>query len=836
MNMSLFKFLGAKKSVMIEEKEVIEAGDSVQIVEQGEHQGLERIAMFCLLAVMFLLPIFFIPSPSFLLQFSKATLFSLLVLVAFSLWVISRLKDGRFTLPNSSMLIALSGVVGLFVISGFLSGSPTLSMFGQGFEVGTVVSILMVSLLIFLVPVLFRSKEQIFSSYLAFLVSFFFVALFHILRFVFGTDFLAFGIFGDAVSNTIGKWNDLGVFFGVSALLSLVTIELLSLSRFFKVVVYLSLITSIAFLAIVNFLTIWYVLGLFSLVFLVYLISFNPGSKLLSAESTNGDAPVKGLKQKVRYISVSSLIVLLVSAIFIFSGDRIGGKISETLGIAHIEARPSWSATFDVSKQTLATNLFFGAGPNQFVSEWLKYKPDGINTTIFWNVDFNYGVGLIPTFLATTGILGVIAWVLFFLFFLFSGFKAILSDFSDKFSQYLVTSSFFVALFLWIFSIFYIPSLTIFVLTFLFSGLFIASLTLAKMTPMKVVSFVTNPKAGFVSVLLLILLLIGGVVLGYALVQKYVASVYFQKGVISFNTVGNLDESEKLIARAASISSQDIYYRFLTELTLIRINKLLSQKSESASVETVRLEFQNLFKVALENANAALALNPGNYENLLSLGRVYEVVVPLKIAGAYENAKSNYEKALALNPKGPGILLTLARLEAVNGDGTKAKEAIVRTLREKNNYTEAIFLLSQIEVQEGNIKGAISSVEAAATLAPTDATVFFQLGLLRFTDKNYEGAAEALEKAVAINSIYANAKYFLGLSYDKLKRADEAIKQFSELKVTNPDNKEIDLILANLKAGRDPFTDAAPPADTAPEKRSRLPVEEKSSKQVEVKE
>ncbi len=800
------------------------AGEGVQGVKRG---FIEQVATFCLFAAMFLLPVFFVPSVSFPFQFSKAILLSVLVLIAFSLWVIARLKDGRFVLPTSPILVTLFGIFCLFLLSSLLSGSVASSLFGQGFEVGTAVNIFTMCVITFLISVLFRSKERVFSSYLVFLGSFFLVALFQIFRLVFGPDFLSLGIFTDTAANLIGKWNDLGVFFGVSALLSLITIEFLSLSRLFKWVVYAALFVSLFFLALVNFQTIWFALGLFSLIFLVYLISFSSSSA--RAAGQEGEDILLPETRPLRRIPVPSLIVLVISVIFILAGSTIGNKIGTLFNISQAEARPSWSATFNVARQTLIKDPLLGSGPNEFTSEWLKYKPNGINNTVFWNTDFSYGVGLIPTFLATTGILGLLAWIVFFSLFLFAGFKAILSSLSDTFSQYLVTSSFLVSLFLWIFSVFYIPSLTIFALTFFFTGLFIASLTILRMAPVRTISFVQNPRSGFVSVLLLILILIGSITLGYALLQKYFAAVFFQKGIISYNTNGNIDQAEGLIARAAGMSPLDIHYRFLTELTLLRINALLNQNADNVSAESVRTEFQNLLGTALANAREAVALDPTSYQNLMSLGRVYEAVVPLKIEGAYDSALSFYEQALVQNPQSPALHLTIARLEAVKGDNVKARESIARALQQKNNYTEAIFLLSQIEVQEGNIKAAILSVEAATTIAPDDPTLFFQLRLLRFNDKDYKGAAGALERAIVLNPNYANAKYFLGLSYERLHRDAEAIAQFADLKTSNPDNKEVDLILRNLKAGRDPFADAAPPVDAKPEKRTKLPVEDKSA-------
>ncbi|OHA21188.1 MAG: hypothetical protein A2849_01550 [Candidatus Taylorbacteria bacterium RIFCSPHIGHO2_01_FULL_51_15] len=798
--------------------------------KRGGVRGIERISSFLLFALIFLLPISFVPDLAFPLQFGKSILLSIFTLLAFSLFVIARLKDGRFVIPTSPILVSLSLVVGLFALSGIFSGSTLWSLVGDGFEVGTALSLLIVALMTGLIPIMFRSREEIFGSYLGFFAAFILIAIFHLLRLVLGPEFLSVSVFTDVVSNTIGKWNDLGIFFGAVALLSLMTIEFLSLRPLFRGLLYLSLLLALFFLAIINFGIIWLVLGLFSLVFLVYLISFNGSGT--AGETSSLDAGREALQSEsrpLRTIPIPSLIVLLTSVVFILAGSTIGGAIGETFNISHLEARPSFQATFDVTREILLDHPLLGVGPNNFTSEWLAHKPAGINETIFWNVDFNYGVGLVPTFVATTGILGGLAWLLFLCSFLYAGFKAILSNFSDKFSQYLITSSFLVSLFFWIFNVFYIPSLTIFALTFFFTGLFVTALTVEKLSPQKIISFSSTPRANFVSVLLLILLLLGGASLGYFLIQKYVASVVFQKGVIAFNLAGDLDKAEGYITRATAMSPSALYYRFLTELTLMRMNALLQQNQSSESAEVVRGKFQGLLGAAQGSARRAVSLNPSQYENFLTLGRVYEVVTPLGVEGAYENAKAAYEQALALNPESPAIYLILARLEVAKKDNAAAREYIAKALSKKNNYIEAIFLLSQIEVAEGNIKAAISSVEAASIIAPNDATIFFQLGLLRFNDRDYKGAAAALERSVSLNPAYANAKYFLGLSYDRLNRTADAIAQFSDLLVTNGDNEEIKLILQNLKAGRDPFANAAPPVDATPEKRKTLPVSEKGA-------
>lgn len=794
---------------------------------------LQNLSFALLLIVPLLTPMAF--APSFPLEWAKTALFGLSTLLAFIVWIIFRLKDGALVFPASSALLAGALTVAVSFLSALFSGFLATSFAGEAAETGSALMLAIFFLLLFLVSLLFNSKQRIIYGYFVFFGVFFLVAIFQILRLAFGPGLLSFGIFNSTISNTVGRWNDLAIFFGAGAVLSLVTVELVSLSRGFKVLAYAALAVSLFFLALVNFSQIWPALAVFSLIFLVYVISFgkaNGGGRSLDVQSGGDGAaenPLGNSSLPERKIPAASLVVLLLSLVFILAGGPLGNFISNQFNVSQIDARPSFAATFAIAKETLARDPLLGAGPNRFVNNWLLYKPDGVNQTIFWNADFNSGVGFLPTFIVTTGLLGALSWFLFLVSFLLAGCKAILSSAGDKASRYLASSSFLTALFLWLANIFYTPGVSILVLTFFFTGLFIASLAEGGFVRMKTVSFADNPRKGFVSVLVLVLFLIGAASASYLLIQKFAAAAYFQKGLLAFSSSGNLDSAEKNILKAVGISETAAEYRALAQIDLVRMSGLFSNPPSNLSAEAIRSEFQRLLTSALDRAGAAVAADRSDYRNWLAIGQVYEAVVPLRIANAYESALQSYKQALSLNPKSPAIYLALARLEAARGDDAASKSFIAEALKQKGNYTEAIFLLSQLQAREGNLKDAIASVEAAGVLAPRDSGVFFELGLLRYNNKDYEGAASALERAIALNPSYANAKYFLGLSYEKLGRDADAIKQFSDLKATNPDNGEVDLILRNLKAGRAPFSSAAPPIDDKPEQRSKLPVKETES-------
>jgi len=100
----------------------------------------------------------------------------------------------------------------------------------------------------------------------------------------------------------------------------------------------------------------------------------------------------------------------------------------------------------------------------------------------------------------------------------------------------------------------------------------------------------------------------------------------------------------------------------------------------------------------------------------------------------------------------------------------------------------------------------------------------FQLGVLYYSDKQFDKAKAEFERTVSLNENYSNARYFLGLVYDREGKKSEAISQFEKVANLNPDNEEVKKILDNLKAGK-PALEGITPAQP--------PIEEKPTEQLE---
>ncbi len=784
------------------------------LVENLFRGRLDKIIFSVIVSVVFLSPIFFIPFDFISSQFGTSLLFSFGILSSILLYVVMVLSGGFVSLPDKGKYIfsflilpPLSYFVS-WVVNSF-SGS---SFFGYTFDINTVGFIVISFPFIFLVSLVFNTKERIFYSYLFLLLSSVFVALFITSRLIFGADFLSFGVFNLITSTTIGSWNNVGIFFGIGSLLSLITFKLVNLSTLMKVLISIALFISLFFLAIVNYGVIWIILAVCSFLFYLYIVFSDDFSNSI-------------LKSFV-LVPLYPILVFSVATIFIVFGNITGGYLQSKFNIVNVEIRPSFSSTFEIAKNKIKESPVFGSGPNTFINKWMIWKPNDVVSTIYWNLDFVNGIGLIPTFFVTTGLLGLVSWVLFLGSYLYIGFRSIFSFVEDKFIKYLVVSSFFVSAYLWIMSFYYVPSTVIFILTLFFTGLFFASLHVSGISTLKSKSFSVSPKTGFLASLVLVSIFMGSVFIGFGLFKNSKSLWYFQKSFHALNTLNKADLSESYMLRAIDLVPYDIYYRSLSEIELVRLNNLTNLDSKNIKTEEVQKQFGDILTNAIKAGQFAKEADPDNYLNWVSLGRVYEAVSSpnLNIKGAYENAEISYKEALQRNPKNPAILVTLSRLSASQNNLEKGRGYAIDAIKLKNNYLEAYFTLSQIEVDSGNIQEAISAVTASSVIDPTNPAVFFQLGFLKYIQGSFKEAIMSLEKATSMVKDYANAKYFLGLSYEAIGEHQKATKEFTDLSVTNPNNEGVKIILQNLKVGKPLFASTENPT---PEKSKTLPVRER---------
>ncbi len=791
----------------------------------------DSLALWTLFAVVALVPVFFVPSLFFPFQFSKTALIGVGVLLALVFFVVARLQEHALTLPWEPLVWGLVALPVAYILSGVFSAAPA-TFLGYSFDQYTAGFVLLSALSALLVAAVARTRAHILFFYASFLIPFFLLALYHLIRLVTPAGFLSFGLFATPSSGPFGFLNELGMFFGLVAILALVTLVGLHLSGKPRWLVLAALSLGLFFLVLTNVKTIWWLVGIAALGTFVYSVlkrNFPLGRERDAAHKEYEDAAKGDTAEGVGLFA--SLVVLALALIFMLGSEGLTSAVASFFRVGQLDIRPSWQTTIDIGKKVYGESFLFGSGPGTFARDWAKYRPAEINQTIVWNTDFVGGVGYLPTIFVTGGAVTLIAWAAFFALFIWVGVRALLVvPVGDSLSYYLSLSSFIGSLYLWVLAFVSQPSATLIYFAFFLTGIFIASLRFRLPQFKEVrISFSENPRWGFATVLGLTLVVLGSVAMVFSIGERYAAAYHYQHGAVLASGMGTVDQALGALGRALVFDEQDRIYRLASDLDLVQLSRQAAETPNPTEEE--RAQFQGRMARARDFATRATQLDSENYQNWMQLGRVYRTFASLGIEGAYESAKKAYEKAGKLRPQSPFIFLDRAQLALVAGKTDEAKQMIQTALELRPNYSNAIFLLAQIQVNEGDIDSAIRSVEAAIPLNRNNPVAFFQLGLLYYSKENYEQAARAFARAVAINPQYANARYFLGLSQYWLGNRKETLAQFEEIQKTNPDNQEVKRIIDALRRGEDPFTGGAASrggsgAGTRIEDLEELPIDE----------
>lgn len=762
------------------------------------------VAAIWTLAVSGLLAaIAFIPAATIPFLYTKVSILAIGALIALVFFILARLTRGNIVVPPITLVGALWLVPLAYLLSSFFSGvGLRTAFFGSQIEADTLGFMVLLAGLATLAALIFRKSEHYRTFFKVALITFGIIVAAQVVITLLAKISPNTIV---ATANVVGSYMDLGMLVGLGVALSLLAGRFLALPKRVQTGLWIVSGIGLFVLAMVNSLLVWSLVALVALGLFIESIMRRGGAA--DQSDLEGVTVIEGESQTTSSDSkalAAPLITLIVALFFMIGGSTIGNALSSAMGVSFLDVRPSWQSTFDVGSHTYASSPLFGSGPGTFGSQWLKFRDAALNETVFWNVDFTSGIGLIPTSFVTTGLLGMLAWISFLALFIWTGLRALLFKApSDRFVRFVSIASYTGTLYVLALSVFTVPGPAVLAAGFILAGVFVSTLRFSAGRQEWGIVFSKNPRVGFVIVFGFTLLLLAAVYAAYGVVTRYLAEVAYAESTQALSA-GNLDGAEAAAARSITFSASDRAYQVLSSVGIARMNAI-AQDTTLAPAEA-QSRFQAALSGAVESALAATSVGGNDYRNWVLLGNVYQTVVPLRIDQAYENAKAAYTRAMELNPTSPGLPFILAQLEIAQNKPAEAEEYLLQTIALKRDYTQAIFLLSQIQVSQGKSREALQAAEAAAYFAPNDPVVLFQLGILRSGTGDTQGAIAALARAVEINPQYANARFFLGVAYATAGQFSEAAAQLEAVAALSPENAQaVAADLATLRAGRNPF-------------------------------
>lgn len=751
---------------------------------------LKKCAQNILVVVFGLLPIFFLPIETLPSEYTKILFVSGGVFVALIFYSLSALRAGGITL-GTSLVPVLAWVVALAALaSALLGGDASDSLIGETMGTHTTAFLLLVALSTSVWSFVDSGKREVMRLYTLFSVSALVLVAFHVCRMVFGADSLSLGVFTSPTASPVGSWNDLALFLGLTVILAIVTLEQLSLSAsgkgFFVAVVLLSLIM----LGLINFFVIWLVLGFTSLTIVVYALTKERGSGIQSLPAA---------KKSFNSISfLGSLVVFVVSVVFIVGGSVLGASLSSLTGISYVEVRPSFDATINLARSVYDESPFLGVGPNKFVDAWRQYKDTAINTTVFWNTDFTAGHGYLTTFLVTSGAIGFLAWVAFLVTFVVSGVRMLFrGNDHDRMWYFIGVSSFVGGLYIWGMSLVYVPGAVMLMLGAIFVGVTVTADRALRNAPLKSFSMVTDKRTGFVFTLIVIAVIIGSVSGLYGIGKHYASAQAYTEGMNAY-AQGDVTAALAHFERSYALYASDLPLRRVGELELARLNMMLTK---DVLTETEELDFRAIVQNGIAVTEKARSIDPSDAENWAIIGDFYSLLAGLNIEGAYEKSKEAFTQSRMLHPSNPRMALSLGILEGKMGRYEDARVLTLDAIRLKSNFTDAYYHLSQLDIVTGNVSGAISNTRSIISLEPSNPVRYYQLGILEASQNNLPAAIAAFEQAISRDPNYANAHYMLALTYEESDRLEDARIAFGKVLELNPGNQDVEARLQSLGAG-----------------------------------
>ncbi|MBP6949225.1 MAG: tetratricopeptide repeat protein [Candidatus Pacebacteria bacterium] len=447
--------------------------------------------------------------------------------------------------------------------------------------------------------------------------------------------------------------------------------------------------------------------------------------------------------------------------------------------------RPNFTSTMLVGKGVMLNEGVFGIGSGNFTRAWQLYRPQSVINSEYFGYDFNQGSSTMSTIFVTLGIFGLLS----FLFLVISAlYNTVMTYRQNKEGQeHFILGFLSVSLMYLLVASFFLPfSYAMLVVWMVVSGLGLAKTKLTEYHPSKKIAFLMIP---------LTVILVSHMFITIDKVRAF--SVYSM-----VQTAKTPEDSLKYLVKAAQIYPYDGFYRLQVEQLIQANRNLVSVATDDQ--EALKNEYLETSKKAVDAALFAVKLNPNSYQNYVSLGRAYELAIPFDKENGFDRAKKAYEEAVKLYKDNPYLYLMLARLESSAGTKEGVRQNLTDALKKKQNFTDALYLMSQLEASDSKIDEAINYAVEAIKSSPNEPLVYIQAGLLFYGKKDYENAVYALKVALEKDQNNANVAYFLALALRDGGRPDIAKQIAEELLKRNPDNADLVAFIKTLEVKAEP--------------------------------
>jgi len=364
----------------------------------------------------------------------------------------------------------------------------------------------------------------------------------------------------------------------------------------------------------------------------------------------------------------------------------------------------SWYAAVEILKKPLTA--LFGAGVDNFSAIFTQVKTVAYNQSPLWQIySFNASRSALLHLFTEMGIFGIIGFSLIFV----SLWRQIKNHLEKKI---LLLSLLFLLLLL-------PPSLITFFLFFLLA----ASINqkTGKEAPLYHLNLAPFPPLVYGLALLWLLVTAG---FSYFLGRSYLAEYYFKKsldGFVQNNIKIVYDNNRQAVILNPYIERFRLQF---SQVNLAIANNIVQnalqktqekEKNNNLLNETERQNLYQAIQAAINEAKAAVSLNPQKASHWENLASIYRNIINL-VQQADLWAISSYQRAIVLDPQNPFYRLNLGGIYYSLNNFDDAIRLFEQAVALKPDWPNAHYNLAWADYQKGNYKRAVSEMENVLSL------------------------------------------------------------------------------------------------------------------------
>ena len=820
----------------------------------------DKVINFCLLALVFLIPIFFLPITSEIREFNKQNLLILGVLVMLVAWVVKTLSLRKIAWVRTSLDYVVLGYGLVYILTSWLSIDKTSSFLGYfGRFSGSAISVVAFIFLYFLVANNLRSEKLTQKLLDAFSYSSGLVIIYSVLQ-LFGVYVLP--AFTHAQSfNPVGSMVALSIFSAISILVyewQLLAHPADSMAK--KIMFGVLTLAALVAMFIVNAFIGWLVLAAGTIIFMAV------------------GMLVVGQDQNHNWFW-QPMIVLVLSILFVAFQVLPASVNPRNLVNVNfpIEIQLSNSATFNLVKNSLSSGgktAFLGSGPGTTGIAFGQIKPAELNKTVVWSLNFDRGSNELANILIETGVLGLIAFEATSVLFLVYGFYFLLRKTQARgrmhaFAFYVIFATLFVAQF------FYFFNTTFYFLYWLSMAAFMAMAHMDESSMAENSSLSSSPRAAlswmFASLLMLAVIMVGA----FFESTVYVAEASYTAAVKNLNQQNpDFNKAANQFARAASLNP----YRDVYDLGLAQ-DLIFLASIEAAKKDANVTNINNWIVGAINAGKAATNVSPSKAANWSALAQIYNSIQPLGVQGTASAAVGAWQEAINRDSKNPALYVQIAASYSdaasildpsiagtgadsdhdglsddmetklgsdphnsdTNGNGIsdgdevkagfnpagagkldatilaqftktdnamllKAEEALNKAISLKPDLPDSYIALARVYEKEKKLTDAKKDLDDAAVKFPYNADILFEQGRITFNSGDQASAQTIFTNVLKLNPKHADALFSLGLIAEKTDK-NKALDYYKQVRAITGPNVDLDKRINDLESqGTQPAT------------------------------